>query len=46
MKEDEEKGTEFMYGSSTCIGQRNGGDGSRYAGVEWSFHEQGCTRKG
>ena len=27
MKKDEEKSTEFMHGSSTCIGQRNGGDG-------------------
>ena len=37
MKKDEEKSTEFMHGSSTCIGQRNGGDGSEYAGVKWRY---------
>lgn len=44
MKEDEEKGTEFMYGSSTCIGQRNGGDG-RYADFEGEFNKKKCNRK-
>lgn len=44
MKEDEEKGTEFMYGSSTCIGQRNGGDG-RYADFEGASTRKNVTGK-